>query len=74
MYVSSASCGFRKPNCTGLRLIAEHFGVPITELVFAGDEEKDRKTAENAGCKFVCVDRKGGEGMRNLYELLDMLS
>ena len=53
MYVSSLSCGFRKPNCTGLRLIAERFGVPITELVFAGDEEKDRKTAENAGCKFV---------------------
>lgn len=71
MYVSSLSCGFRKPNCTGLRQIAEHFGVPITELVFAGDEEKDRKTAENAGCKFVCVDRKGG-GIRDLYGLLDM--
>ena len=74
MYVSSASCGFRKPDCTGLRLIAERFGVPITGLVFAGDEEKDRKTAENAGCKFIRVDRKGGEGVRDLYELLDMLN
>lgn len=73
MYVSSASCGFRKPNCTGLRLIAERFGVPVTELVFAGDEEKDRKTAENAGCKFVRVDRKGGEDVRDLYALLELL-
>ena len=73
LYVSSLSCGFRKPNCTGLRLIAEHFGVPITELVFAGDEEKDRKTAENAGCKYVRVDRKGGEGLRDLYELSELL-
>lgn len=72
IYVSSASCGFRKPNCAGLRLIAERFGVPITELFFAGDEEKDRKTAQNAGCKFICVDRKG-DGIRDLYELLDML-
>lgn len=75
MYVSSASCGFRKPNCTGLRLIAEHFGVAVTELVFAGDEEKDRKTAENAGCNFICVDRSGsGEVVRDLYELLSMLN
>lgn len=73
MYVSSMSCGFRKPNCTGLRLIAERFDVPITELVFTGDEEKDRLTAENAGCKFVRVDRKGGGGIRDMYELLDML-
>ena len=74
MYVSSEGCGFRKPNCTGLRLIAEHFDVPITELVFAGDEEKDRKTAENSGCVFVRVDRKGGEGIHDLYELLGMLN
>ena len=73
MYVSSMSCGFRKPNCTGLRLIAERFDVPITELVFTGDEEKDRLTAENAGCKFVRVDRKGGGGIRDMYELLDIL-
>lgn len=74
MYVSSASCGFRKPNCAGLRQIAEHFGVPITELTFAGDEEKDRKTAQNADCKFIYIDRKGGDGIHNLYELSDMLT
>ena len=74
LYVSSESCGFRKPNCAGLRQIAEHFGVSITELIFVGDEEKDRKTAQNAGCEFVRIDRKGGEGVRDLYELLDMLN
>lgn len=72
LYVSSSSCGFRKPNCTGLRLIAEHFDVPITELIFVGDEEKDRKTSENACCKFIRIDRKSGDGIRDLYELLDM--
>lgn len=74
VYVSSSSCGFRKPNCTGLRLISEYFGVPITELIFVGDEEKDRKTAENAGCKFIRIARNGGEGIHDLYELLDTLN
>lgn len=73
LYVSSASCGFRKPNCTGLKQIAEHFGVTVTELVMVGDEEKDRKTAENAGCGFVLVDRKNGKGIKDLHGLLDML-
>lgn len=74
LYVSSSTSGFRKPNSMGLTQIAEHFSVPITELVFVGDEEKDRMTAQNAGCTFVCIDRKDGHGIRNLYELLDKLN
>lgn len=58
LYVSSLSCGFRKPNPRGLELIAEHFGVPAAELIFVGDEEKDRLTAENAGCRFIRINRK----------------
>ena len=73
LYMSSSICGFRKPNCTGLRQIAEYFNVPITELIFVGDEEKDRKTAQNADCKFVYVNRKGGNGIQDLHELLDIL-
>lgn len=57
-YVSSLSCGFRKPNSKGLELIAEHYEIPVKELIFVGDEEKDRKTAYNAGCRFVQIDRK----------------
>lgn len=33
-YVSSLSCGFRKPAIRGLQMISEHFGIPITELIF----------------------------------------
>lgn len=58
LYVSSLSCGFRKPNSKGLKMIAEHYNIPIKELIFIGDEEKDRKTAYNAGCRFVQIDRK----------------
>lgn len=56
-------------------MISERFAIPITELVFVGDEDKDRKTALNSGCKFVRMQRvgKSEEGIRSLYELLEML-
>lgn len=77
-YVSSLSCGFRKPNSKGLQMISEHYKVPTAELIFIGDEEKDRKTAENAGCHFVRIDRRkcGGDihDLRELGRGLDELS
>ncbi len=54
-YVSSSIAGYRKPNCRGLQMISEKFATPITELIFIGDEEKDRKTAFNANCKFIWI-------------------
>ena len=71
-YVSSAVSGVRKPNDGGLRMIAEKFGVPLSELVLVGDEEKDARTAERAGCKFVRIDRRGErkDSISNLKELL----
>lgn len=74
-YVSSSVAGYRKPNCRGLEMIAKRYGVPIEELVFIGDEEKDRKTATNANCKFIQIDRtKSKTGCIGiLYELLDLL-
>lgn len=70
-YVSSQTCGFRKPNDRGLRVIAEHYQVPVDELIFVGDEEKDRKTALRAGCRFVRINRneRAGGGVRSLREL-----
>ena len=59
MYVSSQSCGFRKPNPEGVRQIAEHFGADEKSFIFAGDEPKDIKTAQNVGCRSVLIDRKG---------------
>ena len=56
LYVSSQSCGFRKPNPAGVQLIAEHFGAQ--PLFFVGDELKDIQTGKNAGCRTVLIDRK----------------
>lgn len=39
--------------------IVAKLAVPITELIFVGDEEKDRKTAFNANCKFIWIQRNG---------------
>ena len=74
-YVSSAVAGYRKPDCKGLQMISERFSFPITKLIFIGDEEKDRKTAMNANCKFIWIQRteKNEESIGNLYELLRVL-
>ena len=58
MYVSSISCGYRKPNPKGLLDIAENFGVTSYEMIMIGDEEKDIKTAKRFGCKSVLIDRR----------------
>lgn len=58
MYVSSISCGYRKPNPKGLSDIAEHFNVTASEMIMIGDEEKDIKTAKRFGCKSVLIDRR----------------
>lgn len=55
LYVSSQSCGVRKPNKEGLALIARIFDTDISDLLFIGDEEKDYMTAKNAGCKFMFI-------------------
>lgn len=59
MYVSSLSCGYRKPNSKGLRDISERFGLSPDEIIFIGDEEKDIVVAKRFGCKSVFIDRKG---------------
>ena len=55
LYVSSQSCGYRKPNPCGLIQIAEHFHIGMDRLLFIGDEEKDKRTAERAGCSFLDI-------------------
>lgn len=72
MYVSSQSCGYRKPNKFGLQQIADQYQVPVYSLIFVGDEEKDRKTAENAGCRFIRIDRRDGTGQRGLEQVLQL--
>ena len=74
-YVSSTVAGYRKPNCKGMQMISEKFAFPITKLIFIGDEEKDRRTAINANCKFIWIQRveKNIESIDNLNQLLQVL-
>lgn len=58
MYVSSQSCGYRKPNPKGLEDIAEKYAAQKSDMVFIGDEEKDIITARRFGCKAVLIDRR----------------
>lgn len=57
LYVSSFSCGFRKPNPKGLIDIADYFGCNSDNIIFIGDEEKDIITAERFGCISVLINR-----------------
>lgn len=61
-YVSSETCGFRKPNPVGLQKIADHFQADVKSLIFIGDEEKDKQTALRAGCTFLHIDRETATG------------
>ena len=56
LYVSSQTCGYRKPNKAGLEYIAEHFDIDAKDILFVGDEDKDMQTADNAGCSFMHID------------------
>ncbi len=56
-YVSSETCGFRKPNPAGLFAIAKNFNMNAAELIFAGDEKIDIEAAKRAGCQSVLIDR-----------------
>lgn len=55
LYVSSQSCRYRKPNKFGLQYIADYFNTNAKDILFIGDEEKDKQAAQNAGCKFMFI-------------------
>ncbi len=59
IYVSSISCGFRKPNPRGLEIISEKTGFKPDEIIFIGDEKKDPETARRFGCRSVLICRDG---------------
>ena len=58
---TSNDTGFRKPDPAGLLLLAGKMGVPIEELAFVGDEDKDMECARRAGAHAILIDRDGGE-------------
>jgi phosphoglycolate phosphatase len=46
----------RKPDPTGLRVLAGRLGVPVEDLMLVGDTWIDAETAHNAGCPFALVE------------------
>jgi len=74
-YVSSSVAGFRKPNSTGLKIIADKYSASVCELIFVGYEDKDEKTALNAGCRFIRINRLGKQtgSITCLYELSEII-
>lgn len=73
MYVSSLSCGYRKPNPKGLEDISERLGISAEEMIFIGDEEKDILVAKRFGCKSALIDRKGrGERFGQDFTITDL--
>lgn len=55
LYVSSQTCGWRKPNKGGISYIANAFEICEAEILFVGDEEKDFLTSVRAGCDFAYI-------------------
>ena len=51
LYVSSLSCGYKKPNVKGLKDIADFFNATPDEMLMTGDDLRDVKVAKNFGCQ-----------------------
>ncbi|MDE6767579.1 MAG: HAD family hydrolase, partial [Eubacterium sp.] len=68
-YVSSQSFGYRKPNTHGIELIANKYNIKLSNLIFVGDEEKDKKLAEKIGCLFYLIDRKNKNNSADIHNM-----
>ncbi len=71
-YVSSQSCGYRKPSSHGIELIADKYGIKLCNLIFVGDEEKDKRLAEKIGCTFYLIDRKNKNNTVDIHNMEDL--
>ncbi|HEV8580689.1 MAG TPA: HAD-IA family hydrolase [Thermoanaerobaculia bacterium] len=50
------SLATRKPDPSGLLLLADRLGIPVERLLLVGDTWIDAETARNAGCSFALVE------------------
>ncbi len=57
--VVTASSGFSKPDPGGALLILSQWGLAPEEVVYVGDSEVDRLTAERAGIPFAALQSAG---------------
>lgn len=74
--VVTASCGFSKPQPGGALAILEQWQCDGRNVLYVGDSEVDRQTAQAAGLVFasLCSPRVGGDirvdGFAPLWEIL----
>ena len=59
LYVSSLSCGYKKPNPKGLQEISENLGIAPENMVMTGDTSRDIQAAKNIGCCSILMNRSG---------------
>jgi len=55
--LSSVDVGYRKPNVTGYKMLANKLGIEANEMLYAGNEEKDIIGANNAGILSILINR-----------------
>ncbi len=53
--VVTASCGFCKPRPEGARLILSQWGVPSGSVLYVGDSDVDRRTAQASSIPFAAA-------------------
>ena len=81
LYVSSLSCGYKKPNPKGLRDISEQLGIAPENMVMIGDTHRDVNAAKNIGCRSILINRKNESAQElgqdftitNTLEILDLI-
>ena len=69
LYVSSLSCGYKKPNPKGLREISEQLGIAPENIVMIGDTSRDVNAAKNIGCRSILIKRKCRSEQNQAQEL-----
>ena len=81
LYVSSLSCGYKKPNPKGLQEISEKLGIAPENMVMTGDTLRDIQAAKNIGCCSILMNRSGENPQQlnqdftvtNALEILNLL-
>lgn len=56
--LTSVEVGYRKPNIKGYELLADGLKVPLEDMIYIGNEEKDIIGAKNSKITSVLLDRK----------------
>ena len=59
--LTSVDVGYRKPSPVGYRMLAEALGVPSSQMVYVGNEEKDILGANRAGLQASVLIQRDGD-------------